>query len=263
VSHKSLFELLASDCKPGNARPPSLKLPLNTSNKAAKVSHTGGDPAGGDNESAGTAPRDGVVAATKPETKFVNPFKAKPTTAAADVAAAAEKDRTKKKSIMDLDSDSDEEAWGKDTALVSGKEKIAELKDKATLLKAKATPADASAAPKLGLFQSGTAPSKENPAPGKEKRAAKSGTMSTKEALKERLRRNKQLTEKNKARFGKHAIAGAPTTDYSAYDLERVGGLPAPHAAGMVRCVVCIFLLDVHLCIGLCRWCPKYSTPRI
>jgi hypothetical protein len=56
--------------------------------------------------------------------------------------------------------------------------------------------------------------------------------MSTKEALKERLRRNKQLNEKNRARFAKHAIAGAPTTDYSAYDLEKVAGLPAPHAAG-------------------------------
>jgi hypothetical protein len=226
VSHKSLFELLASEYKPGNygshqlggSKRDVLQLQNPSSAQEYTISAMPGPsvPQSRAHNAESTTERSAAPSSTPAGTEVAHSSKQPPATA---VPSKSQKSKT----IMDLDSDSEEETtWGKDTALKPLTGKNSPPKPGATA----AVNALAKVPGKETTTAGGTAPASTAAGPdGKEKK------LSVKEALKERLNRNKRA--RRKAPFGK-APPSAAAQDRAAVDMEKLAGLPAPHAAGTI-----------------------------
>jgi hypothetical protein len=229
VSHKSLFELLASEYKPGNYG----SHQLGGSKRDVLQLQAPSAGSGADGYTISAMPGPSVPQGRPHEGNFTTGRSAALSTAADAEGAAVDSKQPpatsvssktqKSKTIMDLDSDSEEEtAWGKDTALKPLTGKNSPPKPGATA----AVNAAAKVPGKETTPAGGTAPASAAAGPdGKEKK------LSVKEALKERLNRNKRA--RRKAPFGK-APPSAAAQDRAAVDMEKLAGLPAPHAAGTV-----------------------------
>jgi hypothetical protein len=235
VSHKSLFELLASEYKPGNygshqlggSKRDVLQLQDPSSAQEYTISAMPGPsvPQSRAHNAESTTERSAAPSSTPADTEVAHSSKQPPATA---VPSKSQKSKT----IMDLDSDSEEETtWGKDTALKPLTGKNSPPKPGATA----AVNALAKVPGKETTSAGGIVPASTAAGPdGKEKK------LSVKEALKERLNRNKRA--RRKAPFGK-APPSAAAQDRAAVDMEKLAGLPAPHAAGNTWATGCIVLL--------------------
>jgi hypothetical protein len=240
VSHKSLFELLASEYKPGNYG----SHQLGGSKRDVLQLQAPSAGSGADGYTISAMPGPSVPQGRPHDANFTTGRSAAPSTAAdAEGAAGGSKQppatsvsskTQKSKTIMDLDSDSEEEtSWGKDTALKPLTGKNSPPKPGAVA----AVNALAKVPGKETSSAGGSAPA--TTAAGADDKEKK---LSVKEALKERLNRNKRA--RRKAPFGK-APPSAAAQDRAAVDMEKLAGLPAPHAAGNTWGTGCCIVLLV------------------
>ena len=257
VSHKSLFDLLSADYKPSSAVNLNAQLLIS----AAKAKQA--EAAAASTVSAiATVPETTTPSTTLTQLQHSegqsNPTNVATSTDKADPVRTKLGALPKGKTIMDLDSDSDEDTWSvkqsdtTPTTTVSAPASavveplfVVHTEPSPTSTQTSQAPPQQQQPPASTSVSTSTPASVMVPSSSsntttiaaelKEKLAATSTKSPTKSAQKVELKawmdRNKQTKQHLAAKFNKYAISGHNT----AYDLERVAGLPAPHAAAAMN----------------------------